>query len=83
MTLSEFIAQIGDAPAADLFGVTVRTAMSWRLGERVPRPGKAKEIVDLAGGDVTFHGCYTRMPTRRDGGPTAPAETAAPERKTE
>lgn len=41
-----YLNQLGDEKAAMLFGVARRTAQSWRLGERRPRPDQAKEIID-------------------------------------
>lgn len=58
MKLSLYIKNIGDEAAAALFNVEVRTAASWRLGERHPRPKKAREIVLLTGGDVSFADIY-------------------------
>ena len=59
MTLSEFIKSKGNDQAASLFGVPVRTVMSWRYGARRPRPTKAQEIVQLCDGQVSFGEIYT------------------------
>jgi hypothetical protein len=40
-----YLASIGDAEAARILGITRRTAKSWRLGYRQPRPTQAREIV--------------------------------------
>ena len=56
MNLKTFIEKVGDAKAAKLFGVKPRTVMSWRLGDRTPRPKHAKTIV--ANSPVTMNGIY-------------------------
>ena len=58
MKLSLYIQNIGDEAAATLFSVEERTAASWRRGERHPRPKKAREIVMLTGGDVSYADIY-------------------------
>jgi DNA-binding transcriptional regulator YdaS (Cro superfamily) len=58
MRLQDFIKTVGDATAAKLFGVKERTAMSWRLGDRRPRPAKAAEIVRMTKGKVGFTDIY-------------------------
>jgi len=58
MNLSDYIAQIGDSAAARLFGIPERTAKSYRNGERLPRPGKALQIIDATGGKVDWAGIY-------------------------
>lgn len=55
MNLSEYIALIGDKAASNLFGITERAAVSYRLGHRSPRPDVARRIVavtDLSWADV-------------------------------
>lgn len=59
MTLSKFIESIGDDKAAELFGVSRRTAASWRQGTRSPRSKKAKQIVEKTGGKVSLEGIYS------------------------
>lgn len=69
MNLSEYITRVGDPKAAELFGVSERTAMSWRLGERRPRPQKAMEIVERTEGEVSYAGCFgyeKSAPKRRE-----------------
>ena len=65
MELKEFIAAIGDDQAAQLFGVSIRTTQSWRLGDRLPRPTQANTIVTKTAthpkGPVTFAGIYGRV----------------------
>lgn len=56
MTLVEFIEQEGDARAAKLFRVKPRTAKSWRLGDRTPRPKQARIIVEKS--PVTMQEIY-------------------------
>lgn len=58
MTLIEYITDIGDEKAAELFNVSTRTAAAYRRGERVPRPRKAREIEKITNGKVTFENCY-------------------------
>lgn len=57
MELKAFIEQVGDAKAARLFGVSARTAQSWRLGERIPRKELADVIVRKS--PVTYEGIYS------------------------
>lgn len=57
VNLPEYIAQMGDAKAAKLFGVSERTVMSWRLRDRIPRPTQAKNIVSKS--PVTMDGIYS------------------------
>lgn len=57
ITLPDYIAQMGDEKAARLFGVETRTAVSWRLRERMPRPRQAKVIVERS--PVTMDGIYS------------------------
>lgn len=58
MKLSDYIKKVGDKKAAEKFGVQERTAASWRRGERIPKPRKAQEIVELLDGLVSLEGCY-------------------------
>jgi DNA-binding transcriptional regulator YdaS (Cro superfamily) len=58
MKLSQYISSVGDAAAAELFGVEERTAASWRKLTRSPRPEKAREIVKATKGKVSFSDCY-------------------------
>lgn len=58
MTLQEFIRQHGDAEAARLFGVRVRTVASWRRGERYPRVEQAQNIVLASKGTITLDGIF-------------------------
>jgi DNA-binding transcriptional regulator YdaS (Cro superfamily) len=60
MTLSRYITEIGDRAAGDLFGVSERTAASWRRGERCPRADKAHEIERITDGKVSFAGCFAK-----------------------
>lgn len=58
MTLPEYIADLGDEAAAQLFDVRVRTVQSWRRRERYPRPEQAERIVRLSNGKVNYEGVY-------------------------
>ena len=58
VTLREYIESKGDQAAADLFGVPVRTVMSWRLGDRMPRPKTAQLIVERTEGEVSMNDIY-------------------------
>jgi hypothetical protein len=60
MTLAEYIAKVGDEEFAKLFDVTPRAAMSWRLGDRLPRKETAKRIVQRT--PVTWAGIYAQPP---------------------
>lgn len=44
----KFLLAMGDKKAGQLLGVRPRTAQAWRLGERKPRPDRAREIVKVA-----------------------------------
>ena len=55
-TLPEYIETIGDEAASILFGVEKRTAQSWRLRTRLPRPEQADVIVKKS--PVTWEGIY-------------------------
>ena len=56
MTLPEYIKSIGDAKAARLFGVKVRTVGAWRRLERRPRKEHAAVIVKKS--PVTYADIY-------------------------
>lgn len=58
MTLTDYIAERGDACCAELFAVRLRTVRSWRYGERCPSPAAAAQIERLTGGEVTFAECF-------------------------
>lgn len=54
----QFLKKIGDERAAELFDVTPRAAMSWRLNDRTPRPAKAKQIVERTNGKIKLTDIY-------------------------
>jgi hypothetical protein len=56
--LQALIQNLGDEQAARLFRVKKRTAMSWRLGERRPRPKQARVIVENS--NITFDDIYRK-----------------------
>ncbi len=58
MNLSEYISLIGDKAASELFGIEQRTAASYRLGQRQPRPEVARTIVAVTNGKVTWPEVY-------------------------
>lgn len=58
MNLSLYISLVGDEAAAEMFGIRARTAMSYRLGERKPRPEVAQKIIDKTNGKVDWQGIY-------------------------
>lgn len=58
MRLENYIDQIGDKKAAELFGVSHRTTQAWRRRYRRPMPDKAKEIEEKTNGLVKFEECY-------------------------
>ena len=43
------LAEMGDAEAAKLLGVTPRAVKAYRLGDRMPRPRQAPEIARRMG----------------------------------
>ena len=58
MNLTSYIELIGDKAAAELFGITERAAMSYRLGDRKPRPEVAQRIVNKTGGKIGWADIY-------------------------
>lgn len=44
----QYLYGLGDEKAAQLLGVPERTVKSWRLGDRVPRPTQARQIIATA-----------------------------------
>jgi DNA-binding transcriptional regulator YdaS (Cro superfamily) len=58
MTLKEWITKVGDAEAAKRLGIKERTVKSWRLGERMPRPAKVRDIAKITGNRVSFKECF-------------------------
>lgn len=56
MNLDDYIKKVGDAEFAAKFGITPRAALSYRMGDRSPRPKLAKRIV--AATPVTWAGIY-------------------------
>lgn len=56
MKLTDYIQQVGDEKFARRFGWKTRKVMSWRLGDRRPRPEEAQIIV--AKTPVTYEGIY-------------------------
>ena len=58
MRLNEYIAEIGDRKAAEIFKVSHRTTQAWRTGRRRPMPDKAREIEEKTNGLVSFQECY-------------------------
>lgn len=58
MDLPAFIRSIGVEQAAELFDMTPRAIRAWRDGERIPRPAKAREIVERSKGRVTLATIY-------------------------
>ena len=62
MTLSEYIAEIGDAEAARRFGAKVRTVQSWRRRERYPRRTEVAGILAASDGRLSVEGIYGPFP---------------------
>lgn len=62
MTFQEYLADLGDARVATIYGVSVRTAESWRLGRRVPKPEMARQLVSHAHGLLTWDDIYAARP---------------------
>ena len=58
MLLKDFIEEVGDTEAAELFGVKERTTASWRRGERMPRHKQAEVIVRATDGRVSYSECF-------------------------
>lgn len=51
-----WLAENGDEIAAERLGVPRRTVKSWRLGDRIPRPAQARQIMERA--EVTMDDIY-------------------------
>ena len=58
MKLIDYIKTVGDAVAAEQFGVEIRTIRSWKWRDRRPRPRKAHEIERATKGVVKVSECY-------------------------
>lgn len=58
MTLSEYIAKIGNRKFAALYGCSLGTAKAYRYGLRMPHPTRAMRIIALTGGAVDWAGIY-------------------------
>jgi hypothetical protein len=71
-TLTEYISYYGDRHAANLFGVSPRTAASWRRKERVPKPATASRIVIITDGAVSYDGIYGSFPQEDTHPPASP-----------
>jgi len=56
MRLKEFIETVGEAEAARIFEVPLRTVRSWRYGQRRPNYKRARQIVEKS--PVTMDGIY-------------------------
>lgn len=52
----KFLEVVGDRKASEWLGVKPRTVLSWRRGERFPRPAQAQKIVTRM--PVTFADIY-------------------------
>jgi hypothetical protein len=58
LSLPQYIESVGDAVAADLFRVKLRTVESWRRRERFPRAEQARLIVRVTDGQVDYRGIF-------------------------
>ena len=58
LTLSQYIALIGDVAAASMFGVSVGTARAYRDGRRIPKPSRAAIIIRATGGKLGWEDVY-------------------------
>lgn len=58
MKLSKYIEKVGDKVFAEQFSISERTAMSYRLHERMPKPELAQRIVERS--PVTWAGIYEK-----------------------
>lgn len=56
MNLPDYIKQVGDSEFAKRFDIKERTAMAYRLRERIPRSNLAQRIVKET--PVTWAGIY-------------------------
>lgn len=72
LSLSAYIAMLGDEEFARRYGVKERTAQAYRLGERKPRPARARAIVEGSDGQLSFASIY-------DDGAAAPNAPEAPD----
>lgn len=69
MDLSTFIEKVGDERASKLFKVSRRTAQSWRLRERLPRPKQVPKIIKGSGGELSYESIYGPTPRQRAADP--------------
>ena len=63
ISLSDYIAYIGNAGAAKLFECSEATAKSWRYGQRQPSIKQAKKIIKAADGKLDFESIYGSLET--------------------
>lgn len=58
MTLSDYIAKLGDDAAAKLLGITKRSARAYRTKTRHPRLPEAHRIIKRSKGALTIDSVY-------------------------
>lgn len=58
MNLPDYIRTIGDKAAMALFNAKPATVKAWRLGYRQPSREKAREIIAVTGGKVSWDDMY-------------------------
>jgi hypothetical protein len=56
--LPTFIRNLGVEKAAELFDESPRAVKGWLYRERVPRPAKAKKLVEKSRGGLTLASIY-------------------------
>ena len=63
ISLSDYIAYVGNAGAAKLFDCPENTVKSWRYGKRPPSIKQAKVIIKAADGKLDFESIYGPLET--------------------
>ena len=63
ISLSDYIAYVGNAGAAKLFDCPENTVKSWRYGKRQPSIKQAKVIIKAADGKLDFESIYGPLET--------------------
>lgn len=58
MDFKKYLTELGDDEASTRYKTKPRTVASWRRGERVPRPEKARLIVRIEQGKISLSDIY-------------------------
>lgn len=58
MKLKDFISKVGNETASKTFDVPIGTIKSWRHGVSIPKPERAKHIVKVSRGMISWEDIY-------------------------